>query len=74
MPSIPERKEAKLAGGVTRREQYISKSDFQLVDTARQKQGATDSIWDSVFRDWEECAALRTLCCITDHSNHPLFL
>lgn len=39
VPSIPERKEAKLAGGGTRREQCVSRSDSQLVNIARWKQG-----------------------------------
>lgn len=39
MPSIPERKEAKLAGGGTRREECGSRSDSQLVEIARWKQG-----------------------------------
>lgn len=39
MPSVPERKEAKLAGGGTRREQCVSRSDSQLVDIAKWKQG-----------------------------------
>lgn len=49
MPSIPERKEAKLAGGGAPRGQCRSKSDFQLVDAARWKEGTTDAIWGSAF-------------------------
>lgn len=51
MPSIPERQEAKLAGGRTRREWCVKQGRLSLVDTARWTQGATDSIWGSVLTE-----------------------
>lgn len=71
MPSIRERKEAKLAEGGTRRKQRISQRSLPPVDTIRERSKGPQTPSRAVFLgNREGCAAPQDSC----YTNCPLFL